>query len=524
MTHHPPTPQARPTVVLRGLSLLLVLAMLATACGQTVLVREIEGAAAPAQAAPAAGGTGTGDGTAGAPAPLGTEAAGETADGPVAADSGTSGGGAGVGGATPGQPTSSGSAPQEGESRCAEEGTDTGVTADTIKWGTVLPLSGPTRPLGEQTARVMKRAVAYYNTLDHDPGRPDLNWGCPGRRGIYGREVQLEIAAISSDSEDDALQAMRRLVDVEEVFLVRDCYLQSSLMGPAHDYAERNGVTTFWCYPESLPVPELAPHTWALGAGRHIQAALLTAYLVNELGRSRIGMLYDPTYEQQAQVVRQVAENLGAEIVEEVQARAQTAVNGRRSEVLELRDDNPDAVIVLDALNATYAGVAAGQLQWRPKDSGVAWACNNCWLKFQADVCGENCATMITNTSGVPFEANSAGAQQLWDAKTQVFPNEPDDILTFAAILITAGLFIYTAEAGVDLTRAKLEDVFLSLENYSGGGLPPITTSPDNHFGASADWLVQFTGGSWPNSFADLTGGFVGLGELGVDPAWANPS
>jgi ABC-type branched-subunit amino acid transport system substrate-binding protein len=513
--------------VTRPIALLTALAMLCVACSQPVLIREIEGAAG-----------GTTAGTDGELGVLPDEAPGDlpdlTGEGDdlVAAGPGTSapeadGAAAAPGASTSGggassQPGSSGRNAAAPEQRCADSATDTGVTANSITWGTILPLSGPTRPLGEQTARVMKRAVAYYNTLDGDPSRPDLSWGCPGRPGIYGREVQLEIAAIASDSEDDALQAMRRLVDVEKAFLVRDCYLQSSLMGPAHDYAERNGVTTVWCYPESLPQPSLAPHTWAVGTGRQMQVGLHVGYLVNELGRKRIGLLYDPTYEAQAQVVRNVAKNLGAEVVHEVQARAQTAVNGRRSEVLALRNANVDAVVVLDALNATYAGVAAGQLQWRPKDSGVAWACNNCWLKFQADVCGANCEGMITNTSGVPFTPKNAGQQQIWDTKRQIFPNEPNDILTFGAILITAALFIYTADAGVDLTRAKLEEVFLSLDNYSGGGLPPITTSPRDHFGAKADWLVRYTGRSWPNSFSDLSRGYLGLRDVKVDPGWTN--
>jgi ABC-type branched-subunit amino acid transport system substrate-binding protein len=496
--------RARPSR--RMIALLLATTMVTVACGQTVLVREIERPGGEAVASGSSGEvTQDADSTSASSSAAGPADENQQAvQGKHAEDS------------KPALP--------ESDKQCADSAIGTGVTKDKITWGTILPLSGPTRPLGEQTARVLKRSVNYYNTLDHDPSRPDLNWGCPGRKGIYGRQVELKIAAISSDSEDDALQAMRRLVDVENAFLVRDCYLQSSLMGPAHDYAERNGVTTFWCYPESIPQPELAPHTWALGTDRQTQAALLTGYLMKKMGGKRVAMLYDPTYEQQAEAVRSVVAKLGGEMVEEVQARAQTAVNGRRSEVMAMRNANPDSVIVLDALNATYAAVAAGQLGWRPKDSGVGWACANCWLKFQADVCGENCETMITNTGSIPFKPNNKGAQQLWEAKQRVLPNEPNDALTFAGMVITAGLFIYTAEAGADLTRKKLEQVFQSLDGYTSGVTAPITTSSGNHFGASEDWLIRFTGKSWPNTFTDLTGGRIGLDEVGVRPEWANPS
>src|SRR5437867_7773247 len=36
-----------------------------------------------------------------------------------------------------------------------------GYTATTMKWGTIIPLSGAIRTLGEQTARIMLVAVAY---------------------------------------------------------------------------------------------------------------------------------------------------------------------------------------------------------------------------------------------------------------------------------------------------------------------------------------------------------------------------
>lgn len=489
------------------------LGLLAAACGQTVLVREFEVVEThDAAAAPAAEATDTA--TAGdAPTPGATTA--PRAEGPadVAVPPSQEGD---QPARTQAQPVT----PVEGDDRCAEEATDVGVTRDAITWGTILPLSGPTRPLGEQTARVMQRAIDYYNTQTSDPENPELDWGCPGRPGIYGREVQLEIAAISSDSEDDALAAMRRLADVEEVFLVRDCYLQASLMGPAHDYAERSGVTTYWCFPESLPQPQLAPHTWAIGTATITDAALLAGHIVNDLDRKRIAMLYDPTYERIAEVVRRVVTNSGGEIVEEVEARAQTAVNGRRSEVIAMRQADPDGVIILDALNATYAGVAAGQLQWTPEQSGVVWGCNKCWLKFQVDVCGDSCAGMLTNTALVPFEPYDEGSQLLHDVKNEAMPNEPADVLTFGAILITSGLVNQMAAVGPNLTRERFEQHLAGLSGRPGGGLPEITTSPNDHFGANSDWLIRFTGQPWPNGFEDVSEGYVQLEEVGVDPAW----
>lgn len=485
---------------LRSLVLLLTLSLVAAACSETVLVRELEG-----------GGQ--------ASTPLEPDGATAPTDG-ATADTGTPVvDGTAAPGALPRQTASPQAtfSPVPAEKRCADgPGPDQGILEDEIVWGAILPLSGPTRPLGEQTARVMRRMVEYYNQLTYDPGNPSVEWGCPDRPGIFGRKIRLEIAAISSDSEDDVLAAMRRLIDVDKVFLVRDCYLQASLMGPGHAYAEDRGITTYQCYPESLPQPALAPHTFAPGTPGATSAALLVGHMINVLGHKRIALMYDPTYERSAGVVERVTEALGGEIVSKIEARAQTAVNGRRSEVIAMRQADPDGVIILDALNATYAGVAAGQLQWRPQDSGVTWACNKCWLKFQVDVCGENCAGMLTTTAGVPFEAYDEGSKFLIESKQRNLPNEPDDVLTYAAILITAGLVNRLALTGPDLTRAKFEAMLESYNGPPGAGIPPLYTGPNDHFGGSSDWIIEFTGRSWPNGFGDVSDGYSSLDDVGV--------
>src|SRR5439155_7581068 len=51
-----------------------------------------------------------------------------------------------------------------GTVRCATNADPSqGFTASTIKWGTIIPLSGTLRPLGEQTARAMQAAVDLLN-------------------------------------------------------------------------------------------------------------------------------------------------------------------------------------------------------------------------------------------------------------------------------------------------------------------------------------------------------------------------
>src|SRR5215831_11738361 len=72
-----------------------------------------------------------------------------------------------------------------GPVRCATNSDPSqGYTATTMKWGTIIPLSGTLRPLGEQTARAMQAAVDLLNQSGRlSAVSPD--WSCPTRPGIY---------------------------------------------------------------------------------------------------------------------------------------------------------------------------------------------------------------------------------------------------------------------------------------------------------------------------------------------------
>ena len=80
--------------------------------------------------------------------------------------------------------------------RCAKNADPAhGFTSKSIEWGTIIPLTGALRPLGEQTARVMRVSVDYLNSVTSVPG--GFDWGCPGRPGIWGRTVNLTVLSLS---------------------------------------------------------------------------------------------------------------------------------------------------------------------------------------------------------------------------------------------------------------------------------------------------------------------------------------
>lgn len=405
-----------------------------------------------------------------------------------------------------------------------------GFTETSMKIGTILPLTGALHALGEQVARVITRMTEeYLPTIDHIPGPlAHLNWRCAERPGIFGRTLDVEIYALQSSTPEEALAGMRRLIDVEKVFLVRDCYLQDSLMGPASRYQNEKGVPGVWCHFGGMPVPQLAPWTFNPGIDPQTQAAIHTGYLINELGRQRLGVLADPFDEDTVvAVVRRVAEHFGHPIPDDcvVIKRSQEAPNGMRSEIAALRTcyngQAPDAVFAGDALQAVFGAIEAESQGWRPADANVQWSCTNpsCWVISLAEICGDACEDMITDCSTLPCvpwadPAKYPAVRNLRQVQERYLPNENRDAVTYGAMSIGGGISLWLTMAGPDLSRASFRDTLEGLHGFSSGIGPIINTGPGDHYGARAQWLIRYTGREpW---FDDVSGDFVTLEQVGV--------
>jgi hypothetical protein len=410
-----------------------------------------------------------------------------------------------------------------GEANCATNSNPAeGFTASTIKIGTMVPLTGALRPLGEQVARVLKVTTdATMNRQDHIPGY-DLYWGCPERPGVFGRKAVVDVFSLQANTPEEALAGMRRLIDVENDFLVRDCYLQSNLMGPATQYQNSKKVPGVWCFFAEMPYPDLAYWNFSPGVDPLVIASIHTAYLIKELGKERLGILSDPSLSHNnVAAVRRVAKYLKHPIPNDciVYKKAQEADNGMRSEIAALRTcygatTSPDAVIALDALNGTFGPLEAQDQGW-----DVQWACQTCWIEALADLCGTACRNMMTDCQALPCipwadPEKYPAAKALRDTYQQYLSREPEDILTYGPAAITGGIALWLTMTGPDLSRAKFRHTLENLKDWDAGIGPILNTSPTDHFGGASGWLIRFTGSRpW---FDDVTGRFITLKELGV--------
>jgi hypothetical protein len=422
-----------------------------------------------------------------------------------------------------------------GDPKCATNSDPAeGFTASTMTWGTIIPLTGTLRPLGEQTIRAMQASISLLNrTAQLTSVAP--NWGCSTRPGIFGRTIQLKIFSLQANTPEEALAGMRRLIDVDHSFLVRDCYLESNLMGPATQYQNSEQVPTVWCFFSSLPQPALAPWDFAPGTSTNAAVAIHVGNLITKLGRKRIAILADPSVKDNlVAVVQRVAAYLGHPIPDGCIAytQAQDTSQGMRAQITKIRacygsGTSPDAVMALDALNATFGALEAKDENWRGADNNVQWDCSgtSCWVTTLAQLCGDACQGMLTDCATLPcvpwadpnkYPAISFFRQ--WRAAGGL-TGDPEDILTYAPIAITAGIALWLWATGPNLSRARFADTLQNLHNFDSGIGPILNTTPGNHFGGRSIWLIQYSGGApW---FNDWSHGFLTMDDVGVPDSLA---
>jgi hypothetical protein len=418
-----------------------------------------------------------------------------------------------------------------GDPKCATNSDPSqGFTESSLKIGTIIPLTGALRPLGEQTARVMRLTVENVNRNDTlGPHYEDFNWGCSERPGIFGRKLELKIFSMQNNTSEEALAGMRRLIDVEKVFMVRDCYLVSSLLGAAVQYQNSKQVPGVWCYYLDQPLPQLAAWNFAPGTDPQIATAINIGHAIRRQNKSRLAVLADPTTSRNlVPVVRRVARHLGARLPNDciVYKRAQEAPNGMRSEITRIRTcygggTTPDLVVALDALNGVFGAMEAKSQGWRGADHDVHWTCTglSCWITSLADLCGDACERMTTNCASLPCIPWASGNQfaaaaALRQTHREYLSREPEDILTYGPAAITGGIALWLTMTGPELSQERFRHTLENLRNWNAGIGPILNTSPQDRFGGKSIWIIRFTGRSpW---FNDVTGGFLTLQDVGV--------
>jgi ABC-type branched-subunit amino acid transport system substrate-binding protein len=93
-----------------------------------------------------------------------------------------------------------------------EADADPGVNASSVRIGTLLPMTGPLAPIGNDVATVLR---AYFSQIN-DAG------------GIYGRKIELVVSDTTGQAEP-TLVALKEQIEQHQVFAIAAPYIPSSL-------------------------------------------------------------------------------------------------------------------------------------------------------------------------------------------------------------------------------------------------------------------------------------------------------
>ena len=352
-----------------------------------------------------------------------------------------------------------------------------GVTSEVIKLGSLFDLSGPQASIG---MAALRGASAYYRHINR--------WG-----GVHGREIAL-VVEDHAFAPERAREAARRLIEEEEVFAV------VSPLG-----TEPNLAVKDYLLAEEIPV--ISPHsgisTWstpfkktyfALQPSYENEGRILAQYVIEEHAPRSLAVLsVNDRYGQQgsrAFLSELSKHGLRAAVhMEHEPGRAQPE---RWLEAC--RSADADLVLLY-----TYVKPAADLLRkaheadYHPQWIGSYVISGPDLLQFT----GSQAAHGLRAAS-YPLGPRAHRGERLYrKIMGRLYPDQVPGthsrIGYAASQLVVEGL----KRAGPELTRKGFINALESLEDWTGGLLPPISYGPDDHRGLTAFALQRVINGRW---------------------------
>jgi len=367
---------------------------------------------------------------------------------------------------------------------CAEpeQGEVRGVTDDTIVIGTWSPLTGPAALWGA----VGRGAELYFDMINEEGG-------------IHGRKIEFIL-------KDDAYQPSRTVAAVREMVERDGVFAVTAGVGTAStravlDYLTEHEVVmvspatgaTHWAYPPRKHV--FAQYTPYLD-----EAAVLVDYAVEDLGKTRIAVIYQNDDFGGSGLVgaRLALEKHGLTVVEAVSVEVpDTDLN---SHAVRLRESGADAVLMwLTPRHATIIHGAVGRLGFEPQ-----------WLVSSVLADTDLLYELTEGTwEGVIFAAIGQLAnsdhpltEKYRQVAARLAPDERAGEFLFAGFRYAEPLVEGLRRAGRDLTTESLIAALETLDGFVGTG-PPITYKPDQRQGTRAMFLARTVAGGTAEKLTD---------------------
>ena len=408
-------------------------------------------AADPSAAVSSAGTSGSGSSVAGA----GGGSAGRAATGPAGSAGAGSVGAAGGTGTTSGPsagaagPAAGGTAPALGGGAAAPAGgngggTDTGVTATSIKIGGTFFNGGYL----DKYSQVAEQAASAYFKYVNDHG------------GVFGRKIEY-VPCDTAGTADGTQGCLRKLANDDKVFA----------MGPSLDF-NLDTVPTFladkklpWVgssglYPEEHKSPFMFPSQIpGADVGVHI-----ASFAKKTLGAATVGVSYltDGAGPSCTESIKNAADRLGYKVVVTVE-NSQTQ-GDMTQQVLKVKQANPDTVLFCnDPINNVKFIQAAGRVGYKPPKGWVGGF-------VAVDDVPKSMGSAGVGFYGFStfdfFGGNSPGVVQYRQITQSYFPSMFHHFYTQAAFVGARALVEAITKAGPQLTRQGLLGALSSMTDF----------------------------------------------------------
>ena len=389
--------------------------------------------------------------------------------------------------------TSSGTAATGGATASSGGAATAAPTGAPIKLGIVLPLQGGQRAFGEPVLRTTQAYIDELNSLG----------------GVNGSPIQLISYNACLVCQDDALQAVRRLVEQDGVFAIVNTYVMVVAFQPVIPYLVEKGVPLVQGGSESQTSDALSPVNFATAPPGAFYANLLPAMATDYLHVTRIGITYldVPSEANGVPILRRELAARGVDVVDaEPVGAAEDAVTNMDAIVTKMRAAGAQAVLATNPVLVIYGRLAADRQGW-----GVSWFGPAAWSRLVEDSCGVTCDDLVlTDTAGLSWIDRDT--PQMHEYVDTMHRRYPDGELSGHTLAAWVGMQL-TVEAlrrsGVD--RAAFIATLESFQNLDLGTTSPLTFNPDRHLGGTLTTLLRLKGGHYIAASEPLTYGEANL-------------
>jgi ABC-type branched-subunit amino acid transport system substrate-binding protein len=380
--------------------------------------------------------------------------------------------------------TSAAPAPASG----GAQGSDPGVTSNSILIGATVPLSGPAAAYGT----IAKASDAYFHYVN-DNG------------GVNGRQISYKYL---DDAYNPAqtVPLTKQLVEQDQVFLtfgglgtqdqtsVRD-YLNSKKVPQV---IVATGATTFAAEFDKYP------YTYGWQPVYQGESLIYAQYLMKNSPNAKIGVIYqNDDYGQD--YLDGLTKGLGSKAAEMIVDKEANDVGAPdlSSQILKLKNSGADTLFVFETPSpAIKALVSTYQAGWHPTIFLNSVAAPVPYVQAAQKAAGDESAVngiitvIYTKDSVDPAQANDAGIQLFKQIMAKYYPDgKVEDNFNVYGMATAWSLVDMLKKAGPNLTRQAVLDQMANLSQTDNPFLYPgivVKNTPTDHYSITQEYLAKY--------------------------------